>query len=141
MSVIPFTFECIRDIKKIFIKQLPSDLTIDKNRELVHHTLHELSQKKLQSVDMEVNKAEVKELRRKSAELQKQIHGFKNLENKIQQYKERRNLYEEIKQESQKIKEMSSIVLRKEKKAYTRVMKRMGLIEKGVVTTKGNVTC
>ena len=36
---------------------------------------------------------------------------------------------------------MSSIVLRKEKKAYTRVMRRMGLVEKGVVTRKGNVTC
>ncbi len=26
-------------------------------------------------------------------------------------------------------------------KAYTRVMKRTGLIEKGVVTLKGNVAC
>lgn len=32
-------------------------------------------------------------------------------------------------------------MLRKEKKAYMRVLKRMGLLEKGVVTRKGNVTC
>lgn len=50
-------------------------------------------------------------------------------------------MYEEIKEENKKIKELSGIVLRKEKKAYMRVMKRMGLIEKGVVTRKGNVTC
>lgn len=36
---------------------------------------------------------------------------------------------------------MSGIVLRKEKKAYNRVMKRTGLIEKNVVSLKGNVAC
>jgi ATP-dependent RNA helicase DOB1 len=36
---------------------------------------------------------------------------------------------------------MSGIVLRKEKKAYNRVMKRTALVEKGVVTLKGNVAC
>lgn len=36
---------------------------------------------------------------------------------------------------------MSSIVLRKEKKSFTRVIRRTGLIEKGVVTLKGSVTC
>ena len=35
MCVIPFTFDCIWDIKKISIKELPNDLTLDKNKNLV----------------------------------------------------------------------------------------------------------
>jgi ATP-dependent RNA helicase DOB1 len=42
---------------------------------------------------------------------------------------------------SKKIKEAKCIVLKKEKKAYIRVIKRVGLVEKGVVTRKGNVAC
>jgi ATP-dependent RNA helicase DOB1 len=50
-------------------------------------------------------------------------------------------LYEEVKRSASVLKSMSGIVLRKEKKAYNRVMKRTALVEKGVVTLKGNVAC
>jgi len=53
----------------------------------------------------------------------------------------KRNLYEEVKKSAKNLKDMSGIVLRKEKKAYFRVMKRAGLMEKGVVNLKGNVAC
>jgi len=39
MSVIPFTFDCIWSIKKIYIKELPNDLTVDKNKLYVYQTL------------------------------------------------------------------------------------------------------
>jgi hypothetical protein len=42
---------------------------------------------------------------------------------------------------SREIKEKSGLVLSKEMKAYNRVIKRAGLVDKGVVTLKGRVTC
>jgi hypothetical protein len=66
---------------------------------------------------------------------------LKHLEGELEQYKLKRNLYEEVKKSAKNLKDMSGIVLRKEKKAYFRVMKRAGLMEKGVVNLKGNVAC
>jgi len=39
------------------------------------------------------------------------------------------------------LKEKSALVLSKEMKAYNRVIKRAGLVDRGVVTLKGRVTC
>ena len=42
---------------------------------------------------------------------------------------------------SKKIKVKSALVLTQEMKAHNRVIKRVGLVDKGVVTLKGRVTC
>lgn len=90
---------------------------------------------------MDSIKPEVKELKKKIIELEAEIDAFRELLPQLEKYKEKRNLYNEVKDLGQKIKESSSIVLHKNKKSLTRVIKRMGLVEKGVVTRKGNVTC
>lgn len=46
-----------------------------------------------------------------------------------------------MKELGRKIKEKSGLVLLNEMRAYGRVIKRAGLVDRGVVTLKGRVTC
>ena len=63
------------------------------------------------------------------------------MQDKLEEYKKKREVHEEVRQLSRKIKEKSGLVLAEKMKAYKRVMKRTGLVEHGVVTLKGRVTC
>ena len=63
------------------------------------------------------------------------------MEPSLKAYLEKRKSYDELKELSKKIKMKSALVLATEMKAYNRVIKRVGLVDKGVVTLKGRVTC
>ena len=59
----------------------------------------------------------------------------------LPEYTMKKKLYESLKEDLKVIQGCSSMVLAKEKKAMERVLRRTGMIEKNVVTLKGNVGC
>ena len=59
----------------------------------------------------------------------------------MSKFEEKEKFYEALKEESKKISESENLVLKKEKKSYTKVIKRLGLIDQGIITLKGKVAC
>lgn len=69
------------------------------------------------------------------------MDNLKHVEPLLNSYIEKKDAYEELKELSKKIRVKSALVLTAEMKAHNRVIKRVGLVDKGVVTLKGRVTC
>jgi ATP-dependent RNA helicase DOB1 len=59
----------------------------------------------------------------------------------LAEYRKKKDIYDDLRKMGRELKEKSALVLSKEMKAYNRVIKRAGLVDRGVVTLKGRVTC
>jgi|JI9StandDraft_2_1071091.scaffolds.fasta_scaffold797072_1 ATP-dependent RNA helicase DOB1 len=69
------------------------------------------------------------------------MERLKHFEPQLKLYVEKKNAYEELKDLSKRIRVKSALVLNSEMKSHNRVIKRFGLVDKGVITLKGRVTC
>lgn len=65
MAVLAFSMDCIWEITSIKISEMPTDLTANTSKNLLHDTLKELLKRKLQTIQIKSSKPEVKDLRSK----------------------------------------------------------------------------
>ena len=97
--------------------------------------------KPVPQLPIESNDPEALKIKTLVDQIQKQKQKLKHLEPQLKLYEEKRKSYDQLKELSKKVKLKSALVLSTEMKAYNRVIKRVGLVDKGVITLKGRVTC
>ena len=139
--VLSFNLGCILQISSLKISNMPTDLTSTANKQQLIKTMSGVTAKEIPLLALECSEPEAHRLRDKIAGAEAEARSLKHLEGRLEEYRAKRALHEEARALGRRIKEKSGLVLGQQMRAYRRVMKRTGLVEQGVVTLKGRVTC
>lgn len=143
LVVLTFTLATILEITRLKISNLPSDLSLPASKSTILNTLKALvgGSQVIKPIDLSGDDPAIHERYKLLRKVEEERAALKKYEPLLEEYTKKKELYDEIKASNKKLKASSGMVMKAEKKALMRVLKRTGLVEKSVVTLKGNVTC
>lgn len=102
--VLTFSLNCILEVASLKISNLPNDLNTEAAKSLILKTMQNVTSKKIATLPLDSNEPEAVTLKLKVGKAEEEIENLKALEPRLEEYRQRKKDYDELKELGRKIK-------------------------------------